>query len=58
MIVPSKNILKPGAVLTVRIIDFSDPDVIDFVKRARAAQKAILKHKIVSNETLKQVITI
>lgn len=51
-------ILKPGAILTVKRIDFKDPDVAEFVRRAVDQQKAILRHRIVSDKTLRQIINL
>jgi hypothetical protein len=56
--VTADMILKPGAALTVRKIDFTDPDVAEFVRQAVEQQKAILRHRIVSDKTLRQIINL
>jgi hypothetical protein len=58
MKVRSEDILKPGALLEVKEIDFTDPDVIKFVKDSKARQRQILRMRIVSSEKLRQIITI
>ena len=58
MKVRAEDILKPGAVLEVKKIDFNGPDVKAFVAETKRLQKEILKHRIVTNETLRRQITI
>ena len=45
MKVKSSDILKPGAKLEVKLIDFNDPEIKRFVEEALKQQKAILKIK-------------
>lgn len=58
MKVKSEDILKPGAVLTVKKIDFNDPAVQAFVEHTKREQRKILRYKIVTRKTLDTVITI
>jgi hypothetical protein len=58
MKVKAEDILKPGAVLEVRKIDFNDPEVRAFVEYAKREQRKILRYKIVTRKTLDAVITI
>lgn len=58
MKVKAEEILKPGAVLEVRKIDFNDPEVRSFVDQTKCEQRKILRYKIVTRKTLDAVITI
>lgn len=54
--IESSQILKPGAVLEVKKIDFNDPKVKAFVAEAKRQQKMILQMGIVSRKKLEQVV--
>ena len=53
MKVPSEKILRPGAVLKVKLIDFSDPEVKRFVERSKEIQRRLIKAK---NAPFKNVV--
>ncbi len=58
MKVDSSLILKPGAKLEVKKIDFNDPEVIKFIEHSKRMQRDILRYKIINPEKLRQIITI
>lgn len=61
MKVKSEDILKPGAVLEVKKIDFTDPRVIEIVKAAKEGYEELKKLTEWTQEkqdNLRRVITI
>lgn len=58
MRITAKCILRPGITLEVKKIDFTNPEVIRRIEICKAEQKAILKHREVTWETLRLVINI
>jgi hypothetical protein len=61
MKVKSADILKPGVILKVAIIDFNDPDIKKFVERSKLEQQKLLDQKRMTQkrcELLRRVITI
>jgi hypothetical protein len=53
-----KGLVKPGAKLKARKIDFNDPEVIEMLRAVREEQKKCLERKKIDPKTLDIVINI
>lgn len=58
MKIKEEDILKPGVVLEVKEIDFTDPKVKKFVEHSLRKQKEILQYGKYNPEAMRKVITI
>lgn len=61
MKVESEDILKPGAVLTVKKIDFNDPEVRTFLEETKKDQQECIRRMRYDQDyydNLRKVITI